>query len=66
MQETDGEMESGEGAALDEETSKRYERQVSAVYSSGRLWDDGIILPQNTRQVRRVEWISYLSRLEFQ
>ncbi|XP_038068954.1 methylcrotonoyl-CoA carboxylase beta chain, mitochondrial-like [Patiria miniata] len=34
-----------------DEMNKRYQRQVSALYSSGRLWDDGIILPQHTRQV---------------
>ena len=25
--------------------------QTSSVYSSGNLWDDGIILPQDTRKV---------------
>ncbi|XP_071605966.1 methylcrotonoyl-CoA carboxylase beta chain, mitochondrial-like [Heliangelus exortis] len=29
----------------------KLEEESSAFYSSARLWDDGIILPQNTRQV---------------
>uniref|UniRef100_A0A8B9QTW0 methylcrotonoyl-CoA carboxylase n=1 Tax=Anas platyrhynchos TaxID=8839 RepID=A0A8B9QTW0_ANAPL len=30
---------------------QRLEEESSAFYSSARLWDDGIILPQNTRKV---------------
>lgn len=30
---------------------EQYERQGSCLYSSARLWDDGVIEPQNTRQV---------------
>lgn len=29
----------------------RLEEESSAFYSSARLWDDGVILPQNTRKV---------------
>ena len=25
--------------------------QMSAIYGSGRIWDDGVILPQDTRKV---------------
>ncbi|NXT76318.1 MCCB carboxylase, partial [Zapornia atra] len=31
--------------------SSRLEEESSAFYSSARLWDDGVILPQNTRKV---------------
>jgi len=30
---------------------EQYERQGSAYYSTGRLWDDGIIDPADTRRV---------------
>ncbi|XP_033637108.1 methylcrotonoyl-CoA carboxylase beta chain, mitochondrial-like [Asterias rubens] len=45
------ELDSDETLELDSKTGERFKRQVSALYSSGRLWDDGIILPQHTRQV---------------
>ncbi|HRK07896.1 MAG TPA: carboxyl transferase domain-containing protein [Pseudobdellovibrionaceae bacterium] len=32
-------------------TLKKYEEESSAYYSSARLWDDGIIEPQDTRRV---------------
>lgn len=28
---------------------KDYEKQASVYHSSSRLWDDGVILPENTR-----------------
>lgn len=30
---------------------EKYERESSCYYSSARLWDDGIIKPQDTRDV---------------
>ena len=30
----------------------RFERESNAYYGSSRLWDDGVILPQDTRKVR--------------
>ncbi|XP_029642121.1 methylcrotonoyl-CoA carboxylase beta chain, mitochondrial-like [Octopus sinensis] len=40
---------------MDEETEKKMrgklEKQSSAVYASSRLWNDGIIMPEDTRQV---------------
>ena len=30
--------------------AEQYERQGSALYSSARLWDDGVIEPRHTRQ----------------
>ncbi|XP_071421161.1 biotin-dependent 3-methylcrotonyl-coenzyme A carboxylase beta1 subunit-like isoform X2 [Pithys albifrons albifrons] len=44
----------GSGCADDSELKqlkKKLEEESSAFYSSARLWDDGIILPQNTRKV---------------
>ncbi len=46
----------GEWSAADEEEFKapirdQYERQGSPYYSTGRLWDDGIIDPVDTRRV---------------
>lgn len=29
----------------------KYEKEGHATYSSARLWDDGIILPEKTREV---------------
>nr|XP_046156811.1 methylcrotonoyl-coenzyme A carboxylase 2 isoform X1 [Oncorhynchus gorbuscha] len=34
-----------------EKINKRLEKESSAFFSSGRLWDDGVILPQDTRKV---------------
>ncbi|ELT91631.1 hypothetical protein CAPTEDRAFT_181443 [Capitella teleta] len=31
--------------------TERVETQSNAVYASGRIWDDGVILPQDTRKV---------------
>ncbi|XP_040421673.1 methylcrotonoyl-CoA carboxylase beta chain, mitochondrial-like isoform X1 [Cygnus olor] len=45
----------GDSDSTDESELKhlkqRLEEESSAFYSSARLWDDGIILPQNTRKV---------------
>ncbi|EHK23979.1 uncharacterized protein TRIVIDRAFT_76806 [Trichoderma virens Gv29-8] len=38
------------GKAADPELKARIERESEATYSSARLWDDGIIPPQHTRQ----------------
>lgn len=39
------------GKTVDPELKKRIERESEAVFSSARLWDDGVILPQHTRKV---------------
>ncbi len=44
--------ESDACAEFAEKLRGRLEQTTSALYSSSRLWDDGIILPQHTRQVR--------------
>ncbi|XP_013882533.1 methylcrotonoyl-CoA carboxylase beta chain, mitochondrial [Austrofundulus limnaeus] len=36
-----------------ETLNKRLEEESSAFFSSGRMWDDGVILPQDTRKVLR-------------
>ncbi|XP_070688409.1 methylcrotonoyl-CoA carboxylase beta chain, mitochondrial [Pempheris klunzingeri] len=33
--------------------NRRLKEESSAFFSSGRLWDDGVVLPQNTRKVLR-------------
>uniref|UniRef100_A0A8B9ZSQ5 methylcrotonoyl-CoA carboxylase n=1 Tax=Anas zonorhyncha TaxID=75864 RepID=A0A8B9ZSQ5_9AVES len=47
--------QAGDSDSTDESELKhlkqRLEEESSAFYSSARLWDDGIILPQNTRKV---------------
>ncbi|KAK4694996.1 hypothetical protein P7C71_g2671, partial [Lecanoromycetidae sp. Uapishka_2] len=39
------------GKAVDPELKNRIERESDAVFSSARLWDDGIIPPAHTRRV---------------
>lgn len=39
------------GKTVDPELKDRIERESDAVFSSARLWDDGIIPPQHTRRV---------------
>jgi len=39
------------GKTVDPELKARIERESEAVYSSARLWDDGIIPPSHTRRV---------------
>lgn len=36
----------------EDKLNKRLEEESSAFFSSGRLWDDGVILPQDTRKVK--------------
>lgn len=36
----------------EDKLNKRLEEESSAFYASGRLWDDGVILPQETRKVK--------------
>ncbi|XP_076860006.1 biotin-dependent 3-methylcrotonyl-coenzyme A carboxylase beta1 subunit isoform X2 [Brachyhypopomus gauderio] len=44
-----GTLEQDEDKAL--HINKQLKEESSAFYSSGRLWDDGVILPQDTRKV---------------
>ena len=37
------------GKTIDPELKARIERESDAVYSSARLWDDGVIPPSHTR-----------------
>lgn len=39
------------GKAADPELKARIDRESEAVFSSARLWDDGVIPPQHTRQI---------------
>lgn len=39
------------GKAVDPELKDRIEKESDAVFSSARLWDDGVIPPAHTRRV---------------
>lgn len=39
------------GKTVDPELKARIERESEAVFSSARLWDDGVIPPAHTRRV---------------
>lgn len=39
------------GKTVDPELKDRIERESEAVFSSARLWDDGVIPPAHTRRV---------------
>ena len=41
----------GEKEALESQIRAKYERQATAFYASSHLWDDGVILPEETRSV---------------
>lgn len=44
-------MDAAELAAFNKPTLEKYDREGSVYYSTARLWDDGIIAPQDTRKV---------------
>jgi 3-methylcrotonyl-CoA carboxylase beta subunit len=44
-------MNAEELADFNAPTLEKYEREGSVYYSTARLWDDGIIAPQDTRKV---------------
>ncbi|XP_074121772.1 biotin-dependent 3-methylcrotonyl-coenzyme A carboxylase beta1 subunit-like [Sminthopsis crassicaudata] len=48
-------LEGDENLSMDKSTLKNLEKKLenesTAFYSSARLWDDGVILPQNSREV---------------
>ena len=44
------------GKTVDPELKARIERESDAVYSSARLWDDGVIPPAHTRRVLAMGW----------
>jgi 3-methylcrotonyl-CoA carboxylase beta subunit len=43
-------MDAAELAAFNAPTLKKYEEEGSVYYSTARLWDDGVIAPQDTRK----------------
>lgn len=47
----DGEQEE-EQKKQEEELNRMLVEESSAFFSSSRMWDDGVILPQNTRKVK--------------
>uniref|UniRef100_A0A8C7IY17 methylcrotonoyl-CoA carboxylase n=1 Tax=Oncorhynchus kisutch TaxID=8019 RepID=A0A8C7IY17_ONCKI len=46
-----------------EKINKRLEKESSAFFSSGRLWDDGVILPQDTRKVNDKHLAAFIQML---
>lgn len=48
---SDSEQPDEELKKQEDKLNKRFEEESSAFFSSGRLWDDGVILPQETRKV---------------
>ena len=52
------------GKAVDPELKDRIERESDAVFSSARLWDDGIIPPAHTRRVLGLGLKAALSSFE--
>ncbi|GAA6219572.1 methylcrotonoyl-CoA carboxylase beta chain, mitochondrial-like isoform X2 [Lates japonicus] len=49
----DSEQEEEEKKKQEDNFNRRLREESSAFFSSGRLWDDGVILPQDTRKVLR-------------
>ncbi|XP_029002981.1 methylcrotonoyl-coenzyme A carboxylase 2 [Betta splendens] len=47
----DSKQEEKQRKELEDKMNRRLEEESSAFYSSARLWDDGVILPQDTRKV---------------
>ena len=43
---------------------ENYEQESSCYYSSARLWDDGVILPQDTRKVLGLSVMIASNRIE--
>ncbi|KAI4828812.1 hypothetical protein KUCAC02_022884, partial [Chaenocephalus aceratus] len=52
-EEEEGEEEEEKKQKQEDRLNKRLDEESSAFFSSGRLWDDGVILPQDTRKVLR-------------
>ncbi|KAF1385365.1 hypothetical protein PFLUV_G00107000 [Perca fluviatilis] len=49
----DSEQEEEKKTQEEDKLNRRLEEESSAFFSSSRLWDDGVILPQDTRKVLR-------------
>lgn len=47
----DSEQEEEQKKQLEDKMNRRLKEESSAFYASARLWDDGVILPQDTRKV---------------
>lgn len=51
IQKAKGDLKENELNEFKETMTKKYEKESSAYYSSSRLWDDGVIRPEDTRKV---------------
>lgn len=49
----DPEQQEEEQKKQEDKLNSRLKEESSAFFSSGRLWDDGVILPQDTRKVKQ-------------
>uniref|UniRef100_A0A8P4K3R8 methylcrotonoyl-CoA carboxylase n=1 Tax=Dicentrarchus labrax TaxID=13489 RepID=A0A8P4K3R8_DICLA len=49
----------------EDDLNRRLKEESSAFYSSGRLWDDGVILPQHTRKSVHKNYFQYNLNLPF-
>lgn len=49
---SDSEHEEEVKKQLEDELNDRLKEESSAFYASGQLWDDGVVLPQDTRKVK--------------
>jgi 3-methylcrotonyl-CoA carboxylase beta subunit len=54
-------MTEAEVAEFKKPTLEKYEKEGSAYYSTARLWDDGIILPHQTREVLALSFSAALN-----
>eukprot|EP00744_Colponema_vietnamica_P002514 GILI01003922.1.p1 GENE.GILI01003922.1~~GILI01003922.1.p1 ORF type:complete len:111 (+),score=40.73 GILI01003922.1:49-333(+) len=54
---------SEEEESFKEKIRRKYEKESSCYYSSARLWDDGVILPQDSRKVLGLSLSATMSSL---
>ncbi len=46
----------------EDDLDRKLKEESSAFFSSGRLWDDGVILPQDTRRVKQQHLVSAFTK----
>lgn len=59
-----GKVECGGGGAFKKPILEKYEREGSYLYSTARLWDDGVICYKDTRKVLGLSLYSCLQQGE--
>jgi 3-methylcrotonyl-CoA carboxylase beta subunit len=58
------ELSKEDESKLKQRIIENYEQESSCYYSSARLWDDGVILPQDTRKVLGLSVMIASNRIE--